>query len=80
MSEQKTTGAHERIVGEVTVEHAAAILANGARAALFQLGGENPNLRLVTLFMFLRHLCQTEPERRVDMRAVLDAVADEVCQ
>ncbi|MDA8251640.1 MAG: hypothetical protein M0Z28_21060 [Rhodospirillales bacterium] len=70
---------HVKTVGEITVEHAVAILANGTRAALHALGGDNPDHRLATLAAFLFHLCQVEPERRDKMRALLGAVADEVC-
>lgn len=70
---------HRKVLSEVTVEHATAILANGARGALHQLGGDTPELRLATLAMFLFHLCQVEPERREMMRSILKAVSDEVC-
>lgn len=80
--EQKGTDpAHERhlrMVGDLTVEHAAAILANGARAALHGLSGEDPNHRLMTLAAFLFHLCQVEPERREAMAAILDGVKEAV--
>ena len=69
---------HERTVGEVTVEHACAILANGTRAALHQLSGDDPDHRLMTLAAFLYHLCQVDPERREKMRAILATVADGV--
>lgn len=71
---------HRKTLGEMTVEHAAAVLANGTRAALHNLSGDNPEHRLITLAAFLFHLCQVEPERRDNMRAILDAVRDEVCQ
>ena len=69
---------HERVVGEVTVEHACAILANATRAALHQLGGADPDHRLATLAAFLYHLCQVEDERHEKMRAILTTVMDAV--
>lgn len=77
--EQTVKGHHERVVGEVTVEHAAAILANGTRAALQALVGEDVDRRLITLAAFLVHLCQVDPERREKMRGILAAVSDAVC-
>jgi hypothetical protein len=70
---------HRKTLREMTIEHAAAVLANGSRAALHQLAGDDPEHRLITLAAFLYHLCQVEPERRERMRAVLHAVADGVC-
>lgn len=70
---------HLKTVGEVSIEHASAILANGARAALHGLAGENPDHRLITLAAFLFHLCQVEPARRDKMHALLTTVRDEVC-
>ncbi len=69
---------HIKTMGEITVEHAAAILANGTRAALHGLSGEDPNHRLMTLAAFLFYLCQVEPERRQAMAAILDGVKDAV--
>lgn len=69
---------HLRTIGELSIEHHAAVLANGARAALHGVSGEDPNHRLMTLGAFLFHLCQVEPERREAMGAILDAVKEAV--
>ena len=80
-SENQTTAdrTHEAIVGSVTVEQSVAILANGTRAALHSLAGEDHTGRFITLAGFLFHLCQVEPERADQMRGILDAVKEAVC-
>lgn len=70
---------HERMVNQVTIEQACAILASATRAALHQLSGDDPDHRLMSLAAYLYHLCQVEPERSEKMRRLLDTVSDGVC-
>ena len=67
---------HTQAVGTVSVENVTAILANAIRGELHRLAGDDPSLRLVTLGVFLYHLCQVKPERADAMRNILAAVGD----
>ena len=70
---------HTATVGSVTLTQAVAILASTTRAGLFSLsGGDDPDMRLAILAVFLTHLCRVEPERAEKMRGVLALVRDEV--
>lgn len=70
---------HTMVINSMTVEQHAAALANGVRAALHSVAGEQKGHRMTALCAFLFHLCQVEPERRDLMRAILTSVRDEVC-